>query len=159
MESGILNSITPLDFPGLRDALCDSQQTVQEPTIDTTDSGRLVDFDTEITAIGDLSSFTALINLDVTGPVLWGDDEDEEMVLLSSILPNSLETLTIKNEWDEFLEQVLNRLSLDCTAYLPTLRRISASWRPAPRVEAEYLSSAFSQANVNLVLDVSVDDD
>lgn len=143
-----------VDLPALRKSLQRVQRTLTCLTIDTSESAWRVDVDQVIPALGSLREFKSLTYLDVAGLVLWGDDDTSEPPPLSELLPVSLQTLTIKTEWDDDVEDALNQLSLDCALSLPSLKRVECNWRPAPRFEAEYLMNACQSAGVDLILDV-----
>lgn len=141
-----------VNLPMLRRSLQHICKTLTHLTIDTSESASLVDLDQSIPAFGSLRDYEVLKYLDVAGLVLWGDDDFSELVPLSSILPCSLETLKIKVEWDDDVEDALHELSFDCAACLPNLKRIECNSRPAPRSVAEYLIKAFHMADVDLIL-------
>jgi hypothetical protein len=143
-----------VDLPSLRTGLLHVQSTLNHLTIDTMESAWRVDMDIMIPALGSLREFTALKHLDVTGLVLWGDDDTLESPPLSSILPEFLETLAIRTEWDDDVEDALYHLSLDCTGLLPHLKEVRCTWRPAPRLIGEHLVDAFQLLGVDLVLDI-----
>jgi hypothetical protein len=122
-------------------------------TIDTMEAICQIDMEEDIPAIGSLREFTSLKHFDVSGLVLWGDCEELEFPRLSGVLPESLETLTIKTEWDDDVEDALYNLCEDAFA-VPRLRTLTCTWGPAPRATAEALISAFRKINVELVLSI-----
>ncbi len=144
----------PIYLPALRNSLLQVCKTLTHLTIDTSDSASQVDMDASIPALGSLRAFKALIYLNVAGLVLWGDDDIAEPVSLSLILPESLETLIIKSEWDDDVEDALHQLSIDCTSSLPSLKEVECRWRPAPRYIAGYLIDTFCMIGVALALDI-----
>jgi hypothetical protein len=146
-----------VDLPALRNSLQHVQKTLIDLTIDTMESAWRVDINRIVPPIGSLREFNALKHLDVAGLVLWGDDDTSESPALSSLLPQSLETLAIKTEWDDDIEDALYQLSVDCTDFLPNLKKVECTWRPAPRFVAEYLVDACRQEGVELILDIDED--
>lgn len=144
-----------VNLPALRAGLQRVQNTLTHLTIDTMESAWRVDLDRTIPALGSLREFKALKHLDVAGLVLWGDEDISETSLpLSALLPESLETLIIKTEWDDDVEDSLHQLSVDCAVWLPALESIDCTWTPAPAVVADYLIDGFHFMGVKLVLDV-----
>lgn len=145
-----------VDLPAIHTGLQHVQSTLSHLTIDTMESAWRVDMDRKIPALGSLREFKALRYLNVAGLVLWGDgDILATPPPLSTLLPESLETLIIKTEWDDDVEDALQQLSVDCTSQLPALRKIECTWSPAPAFEAECLQDYYQSAGVELVLDVS----
>jgi hypothetical protein len=122
-------------------------------TIDTMESICQIDIDEDIPAIGSLREFTSLQHLDVSGLVLWGDCDDLELPRLSGVLPESLETLIIKTEWDDDVEDALYNLCEDAFA-VPRLRDLTCNWGSRPRTRAEALITAFKNISVELVLSI-----
>lgn len=128
--------------------------SLERLVLDTLESTWQVSMDEDIPTIGSLHDFTALKHLDVSGLVLWSDDDDTiEHPPLALILPESLETLTVHVEWDDYVEESLIGLSRDCQSLLPHLKSIDCSWRPAPGEMADVLTAMFKDANVELKLD------
>jgi hypothetical protein len=123
-------------------------------TIDTIDSICQIDMDEDIPAIGSLREFTSLQHLDVSGLVLWGDCDELELPRLSEILPASPDTLTVKTEWDDEVEDAFYNLCED--AFAVPLLTLTCTWGPAPRATAEALISAFKKIDVELVLSLDV---
>ena len=144
-------------LPAFRSFLRRFETTLTSLTLDTMDSCCLVDMDEDILAFGSFREFTVLRYLEASGLVLWGDCDYLEYAELSTILPASLEGLKIKTEWDDDIGDALHNLYGDCPAALPHLKSVECTWRPAPRLIAEYLSEAFSKVGVELVLSV-IDD-
>ncbi|KAJ8110211.1 hypothetical protein OPT61_g6885 [Boeremia exigua] len=141
-------------LPSLHSSLQRVRKTLTHLTIDTSESASRVDIDLDIPALGSLRKFEALVYLNVAGLVLWGDDDITELVSLSLLLPESLETLIIKNEWDDDVEDALHQLSIDCAASMPKLKTVECTWRPAPRYIAHYLIEAFRAVAVELALEL-----
>lgn len=146
-----------VNLPLLHTALQHIRQTLTHLTIDTSESASRVDMDANIPAMGSLRMFEALTYLDVAGLVLWGDGDNTEPAPLSSILPESLETLIIKEEWDDDIEIALHELSVDCAVSLPNLKTIQCTWRPAPKFTADLLKEAFRTVAVDISLDIEAD--
>lgn len=148
-----------IKLPYLRKYLGVFTTSLESLTIDTLDSGWLVDMDVDIPAFGSLREFTALKHLDVSGLVLFGDcsDIDDSPLQLASMLPKSLETLKIQIEWDDDIEDALLTLLPDCTKMLPSLKIIDCTWRTAPKIIAEYLKAAFKDIGVQLLLSTEED--
>ena len=144
----------PVDLPALWASLQKVKSTLTHLAIDTSESAWRVDMDQGIPALGSLRDFQALTHLDVAGLVLWGDNDFWESPPLSTLLPESLEMLTIKTEWDEDVEDVLHQMSIDCAISLPSLRKVECSWRPAPDLIADILIDAYRRAGVELILDI-----
>ena len=142
------------NLPALQKSLQLVQQTLTYLTIDTSQSAWRVDMDRITPALGSLREFKALTYLSVAGLVLWGDDDTLELLPLSALLPESLETLIVKTEWDDDVEDALHQLSIDCAISLPNLRKVECTWRPAPGFVADYLIDACRLAGVDLVLDI-----
>jgi hypothetical protein len=143
-----------VDLPALHRSLQRVQKTLTCLTIDTSESAWRVDFDQVIPALGSLRGFKAITCLNVAGLVLWGDDDTSEPPPLSALLPGSLESLVIKTEWDDHVEDALHQLSIDCAVCLPRLKRVECNWRPAPGFVADFLIDAYQSAGVELVLDI-----
>ncbi|KAH7087456.1 hypothetical protein FB567DRAFT_346162 [Paraphoma chrysanthemicola] len=149
----------PIELAVIGQALRKFTSTLQSLRVDTLDSGWLVDMETDIPALGSLRDFTRLANLEVSGLALWGDynsleGPDER---LSSLLPSSIASLSIRTEWDDDVEHALHMLLPDCTELLPNLKRVDCSWRPAPTAIADYLVLAFQEQGVDLILDAEED--
>lgn len=142
-----------VELPALHKSLRQVRKSLTHLTIDTSESAWRVDINRIIPALGSLREFTALTHLDVAGLVLWGDDDTLEPPPLSSLLPESLETLIINTEWDDDIEDALQQLSVDCAASLPNLKKVDCTWRPAPGFAARYLKDTFHLIGVDLVLD------
>ncbi|KAH7074502.1 hypothetical protein BKA63DRAFT_513165 [Paraphoma chrysanthemicola] len=147
----------PIELAVIGQALRKFTSTLQSLRVDTLDSGWLVDMETDIPALGSFRDFSRLANLEVSGLALWGDynsleGPDER---LSSLLPPSITSLSIRTEWDDDVEHSLHMLLPDCTELLPNLKRVECSWRPAPVAIADYLVMAFQEQGVDLILDAS----
>jgi hypothetical protein len=140
----------------LRKALIKFTGCLESLTINTLDSEWQVSDNTDIPALGSLRAFTVLKDLDVSGIVLFGDcdEPDPASLQLASILPESLERLNVEMEWDTDIEDALHALLPHCSFSLPNLKKIKCTWRPAPRVIAEYLMEAFRDVDVELILSV-----
>jgi len=138
-----------VDLPALHRSLQHVRRTLTHLTIDTSESAFRVEIESNIPALGSLREFKVLRYLDVAGLVLWGDDDTAEPAPLSLLLPESLEMLIIKDEWDDDIEFALLQLSADCRAYLPNLRRIQCNWR---KPTADYLTEVFQVVGVDIVL-------
>jgi len=145
-----------IELPVLRQALSTFTTCLEYLTIDTLDSEWQVNDNTDIPAIGSLRDFTALKNLDVSGIVLFGDYDAPHpaSLRLASMLPESLEHLNIDIEWDDDIEEALHVLLPECSSLLPNLKKIRCTWRPAPKIIADYLVEAFQDIGVELILSV-----
>lgn len=149
-----------VDLPALRSALQNVQYTLNHLTIDTMESAWLVDIERTIPPLGSLRDFKVLKYLNVTGLVLWGDDDiGGASPPLSALLPESLETLIVKTEWDDDVEDALHQLSTDFAAWLPALKKVECKWTPAPGWVADYLIDAYQLGGVELVLNVGDTED
>lgn len=146
-----------VDLPRLWTSLQRVRTSLTHLTIDTSESAWRVDMDRNVPALGSLSGFSALKYLEVAELVLWGDDDSTDPSPLAAILPVSLETLVVKAEWDDDIEDALRELSGECAVCLPVLKRLECTWRPAPRSVAGRLVDAFRRVGVDLVLDVEDD--
>jgi hypothetical protein len=144
----------PADLPGIHRSLSRFQSSLTRLTIDTTESAWRVDSGTFIPALGSLRDFKVLAYVDVAALVLWGHGDFWEQAPLSQLLPESLEHLILKTEWDEDIEDRLDQLSSECTTSLPKLKRVECTWRPAPGFIADLLIDACHSAGVDLILDV-----
>jgi hypothetical protein len=144
----------PVDLPYIHHSLSRFQSSLTRLTIDTTESAWQVSLDTYIPALGSLRDFKVLAYVDVAALVLWGDGDFWEQKSLSELLPESLEHLVLKTEWDEDVEDRLYQLSSECTTSLPRLKRVECTWRPAPSFIADLLTDACHSAGVDLILDV-----
>jgi hypothetical protein len=159
VDNSILSDRGPpreeLDLRAIGRALSRFATTLQSLRVDTLESGWLVDMETDIPAIGGFREFTKLTNLEVSGLALWGDYSSPEYQdeRLSSLLPPSIEILSIRTEWDDDVEHALHTLIPECTTTLPNLRQVECSWRPAPKAIAEYLVMAFQDKGVKLIVD------
>jgi len=145
-----------IDLPKLRPGLSRFTACLQDLTIDTLDSEWQVNVNTDVAAIGSLRDFIALKNLDVSGIVLFGDYDAPHpaSLRLASMLPESLEHLNIDIEWDDDIEEALHVLLPECSSLLPNLKKIRCTWRPAPKIIADYLVEAFQDIGVELILSV-----
>lgn len=149
------DSFVPLEtvnLPHLRRSLQRVCKTLTHLTIDTSESASRVDLDRGIPPLGSLCEFETLRYLNVAGLVLWGDDDLVDPLPLSSLLPKSLETLVIKVEWDDDVEDALHELGFDCANALPSLKTVECTWRPVPKSIADYLTRSFRIVHVDLVL-------
>jgi hypothetical protein len=144
----------PVDLPWIHQCLSRFQSSLTRLTIDTTESAWRVDLDTWIPALGSLRGFKVLAYVDVAALVLWGDGDFWEQAPLSELLPESLEHLILKTEWDEDIEDKLYQLSSECAISLPRLKRVECTWKPAPSFIADLLIDACHLAGVDLILDV-----
>lgn len=144
-----------INLEALRRHLAPLQQSLECLVLDTLESTWQVGLDENIPTIGSLRDFAALKHLDVSGMVLWSDDDTIEQPRLATILPPNLETLIINVEWDDYVEAGLVGLSKDCTSQLPNLKSVNCSWRPAPRPIAEALIAEFKDAGVTLELAIA----
>jgi hypothetical protein len=142
------------DLPSIHRSLSRFRSSLTRLTIDTTESAWRVDLDPFIPALGSLRGFNVLAYVDVDALVLWGQGDFWEQAPLSQLLPESLEHLILKTEWDEDIEDKLDQLSSECTTSLPNLKRVECTWRPAPGFIADLLIDAFHSAGVDLKLDV-----
>jgi hypothetical protein len=149
--------ITPIDLPRLRQALGRFCHSLEHLELDTLESGWQVTLDEDIPTIGDLRDFSVLKHLDVSGLVLWTDDDMAEHPPLASILPRSLETLAIQVEWDDYVEDSLMALSRDAASQLPNLRTIDCSWRPASAEITPLLTDMFAIVGIVLKLGIAAD--
>ncbi|RAR01971.1 soluble epoxide hydrolase [Stemphylium lycopersici] len=113
-----------------------------------------VDMDEDIPSFGSLREFTALKHLNVSGLVLFGDCMGLDYPRLSAILPESLETLSIKMEWDDDISDALYNLYEDFPTTFNQLRMVECAWRPAPRTVAELLVAEFKSIGVELILEI-----
>ncbi|KAJ4302968.1 hypothetical protein N0V90_001859 [Kalmusia sp. IMI 367209] len=141
-----------INLEGLRRHLEPFQYSLECLVLDTLDSTWQVGLDEVIPTIGNLRGFSALKHLDVSGMVLWSDDDTVEQPRLASILPPNLQTLVINVEWDDYVEEGLAGLSEDCAFQAPNLRSVNCSWRPAPSPIAEALIAEFKDVGVTLEL-------
>ena len=152
---------SPLFLAVLREDLRRFENTLEYLVLDTLESSWLVALDEWIPTIGSLREFVSLKHIDVSGMVLWSDDENvatdgsAQHPPLSSILPPSLETMVVNVEWDYDIEDSLAGLARDCTLHLPNLKRIDCSWRPAPMLAGRDLVRRFEEAGVALKLDIA----
>lgn len=144
-----------IDLPRLASSLEAFHHSLERLVLDTLDSGWIVSMEQDIPPIGSLRQFTRLKHVDVSGLVLWGDvHSDAAYPALALRLPESLEELIIRTEWDDDVEDSLLDLSRDCPTLLPSLRNVDCSWRPAPSSLAEWLKDEFDAATVELILSV-----
>jgi hypothetical protein len=142
-----------VNLPALRASLQHVQSTLSHLTVDTTGAVWLVDKERTIPALGSLRNFKALRYLNVTGLALWGDDEiSGAPPPTSSLLPDSLETLVIKAEWDDNVEDALYQLSVDCAVQLPVLRKVECTWSNVPASVADNLIDTYRSKGVKLLL-------
>jgi hypothetical protein len=144
----------PADLPSIHRSLSKFQSSLTRLTIDTTELAWRVGLDTFIPALGSLRGFKVLAYVDVAALVLWGDGDFWEQAPLSQLLPESLEHLILKTEWDEDIEDKLYQLSSECTTSLPKLKRVECTWKPAPGFMADLLIDACYLAGVDLILDI-----
>jgi hypothetical protein len=143
----------PIDLPALRLSLSKHKSTLESIVLDTLESGWMIPMDQDIPAIGSLRDFIALKLLDVSGLVIlgdYGDDSELEQPRLAHILPESLERLTIRAEWDEDVEEAMYNLRNDCREWLPNLKFIDCSWRPASNTTVETFVQDFAAAGIEL---------
>ncbi|KAF1974477.1 hypothetical protein BU23DRAFT_567308 [Bimuria novae-zelandiae CBS 107.79] len=156
----------PINLAALRFDLRHLESSLESLILDTLDSTWMVELDREIPTIGSLHEFGVMKHLEVSGMVLWNDenlDEDldkeedapSKQPPLSWILPPSLETLVINVEWNYLVEDGLSGLSKDWTVHLPNLKSIDCSWRPAPMDSGEHLTAEFEKVGVALKLDIA----
>ncbi|EOA89215.1 hypothetical protein ACJQWK_09195 [Exserohilum turcicum] len=143
-----------IDLPAYRSVLLTLSDSLETLTIDTTDATCQVDMDEDIPAFGSFRQFTALKHLNVSGLVLFGDCHGQDYPRLSAILPDSLETLSIKTEWDRDIAVVLVTLYKDLSTTPSRLRILDCSCGPAPRMVAEMLMAAFRTTGIHLVLSI-----
>ena len=151
---GSLSPPSAVDLPRIYRSLERFQNSLTRLTIDTTESAWRVDLDTVIPALGSLRTFKVLAYVNVGALVLWGDGDFLEQAPLSELLPESLEHLILKAEWDEDIEDRLYQLSSECTTSLPKLKRAECTWRPAPGFIADLLIDACHSAGVDLILEI-----
>ncbi|KAK7179444.1 hypothetical protein PSPO01_14527 [Paraphaeosphaeria sporulosa] len=146
-----------IDLQELRKSLERFEPSLESLILDTLGSSWLVELDQDIPTIGSLREFTYLKHVEVSGMVLWNDDDDDAITQrrLSSILPSALETLVINVEWDDYVVQALLDLAVDCAEQLPSLKRIDCSWRPASMFTGHELIGDFERVGVELRLDVA----
>ncbi|KAL1608173.1 hypothetical protein SLS60_003112 [Paraconiothyrium brasiliense] len=146
----------PIDLRKFRKRLQPFEKTLEVLALDTLDSSWLVELEEDIPTIGSLREFTNLKHVEVSGMVLWSDDDGTvKQPRLSSILPSALETLVVNVEWEEDVEEALADLAIDCKAHFPNLKKVDCSWRPAPMFVGRNLITEFERAGVNLKLDVA----
>lgn len=148
------NDDTGIDLPAFRSVLLALKDSLETLTIDTMDATCQVDMDEDIPPFGSLREFTALKHLNVSGLVLFGDCMGLDYPRLSVILPESLETLSIKMEWDDDIADALYNLFEDYSTVPTQLRVVECAWRPAPRMNAELLIAEFKSIGVQLILDI-----
>ncbi|KAF2446639.1 hypothetical protein P171DRAFT_430748 [Karstenula rhodostoma CBS 690.94] len=146
-----------IDLEELRKSLRPFEHTLESLVLDTLDSSWLVELDQVIPTIGSLREFTNLKHIEVSGMVLWDDDEDltVKQPRLSSILPSALETLVVNVEWDDDVEEALVDLATDRATHFPSLKKIDCSWRPAPMFVGRDLIAEFGRLGVQLKLDIA----
>jgi hypothetical protein len=147
-----------IDLRALRLSLVGFHHCLEHLELDTSESRWQVTLDEHIPTIGDLRHFTVLKHLDVSGLVIWSDDEIAEEGLLAANLPVSLETLVIRVEWDDYVEDNLVALSNDAATQLPNLRSIDCSWSPAPVEVAPLLTNIFEAVGIHLRLSIVSED-
>ena len=142
----------PIELDKLAKALSLYQHSLESLVLDTLESTWQVSLDENIPTLGSMRHFTALRHLDVSGLVLWNDNDTNEHPPLASILPASLETLIIHVEWDDDVEESLEALARVCLKEFPNLKMVDCSWRPAPCDMADVLVGMFEDAGVKLRL-------
>ncbi|KAJ4366779.1 hypothetical protein N0V83_007304 [Neocucurbitaria cava] len=108
-----LTYLNEVDLPAMRQGLIKFQTSLTSLTINTMDSSWQVDLDIDIPGFGSFREFVVLRYLDVSGLVLWGDSIDEEYPRLSTMLPESLEILKVKTEWDHDVDDAFCNLIED----------------------------------------------
>jgi hypothetical protein len=148
----------PIDLHALRQSLGRFRHCLEHLELDTSESRWQVTLDEHIPTIGDLRDFTVLKHMDVSGLVIWSDDEEAEERLLAANLPASLETLVIKVEWDDYVEENLEALSKNAATQLPNLKSIDCSWSPAPVEVAPLLTNMFDAVGIDLTLSIVSED-
>lgn len=163
MSSGSFNDIhpVPIDLRQLNSALSKHKSTLESLTLDTLESGWMVSMDQDIPAIGSLRHFTVLKALDVSGLVLWGDQEEPEpeQHSLAHLLPEALERLTIRVEWDEDAVDSLARLLPYRDEMLPNLKSVDGSWRPCTKEYAMLLEQDFVMHGIEIRMQYSDEED
>jgi hypothetical protein len=143
----------PIDLQRLRQNLSRFHNSLEHLDLKTLDSGWRIYLDGEILTIGDvrdLRDFSTLKHVEVPGLVLRDDATDNPP--LASMLPTSLETLIIHEEWDNYVEDTLMALSKDAVSQLPRLKSVDCSCRPAPSQVAPLLIDMFAAVGVVLKL-------
>ncbi|KAJ4353760.1 uncharacterized protein N0V89_005490 [Didymosphaeria variabile] len=139
-----------------REDLQPFEKTLEFLALDTLDSSWLVELEEDIPTIGSLREFTNLKHVEVSGMVLWSDDDGTvKHPRLSSILPSALETLIVNVEWEDDVEEALADLAKDCAVHFPDLKKVDCSWRPAPMFVGRDLITEFEKAGVSLKLDIA----
>lgn len=137
------------------------ENTLESLVVDTLESTWLVGLEEHIPTIGSLREFKNLKHIEVSGMVLWSDDDDQETdgtfehPRLSSVLPAALETFVVNVEWDDYVEDALVGLAEDRAAYFPNLKTVVCTWRPAPMFVGRHLITEFERAGVKIELDVA----
>jgi hypothetical protein len=138
-----------IDFPELLRSLKRSENTLESLVC-------LIEVDEQMTSVGSLREFTNLTHVEVSGMMLWGnDDRVVKQPRLSTILPSALETLIINVVWDLDVEQALADLGDDCAVHFPSLKKLDCSWRPAPMLVGRDLITKFAELGVSLNLDIA----
>jgi hypothetical protein len=169
----------PIELPDLGAALAKHKDTLEYLELDTLDSDWVFSIDQEIDTIGSLQHFTSLKTLIVSGLVLFNDNEStsppetstsEELeqsakntdTPLASILPSSLEYLTIRVECDAVLEDNLLTLLQHCQQYrsdFPNLRVIDCTWDASPASCQGTLIQPFAELGIDLRLKLEEPED
>lgn len=142
----------PIRLPMLGKSLLQHSRTLESLVLDTLESNWQVSMDMDVPPIGSLRDFVWLKKLDVSGLVLWGDHDDEtcEHESLASILPECLEHLVIRNEWDIHLNTFLCDFPANGPSPLPKLKHLDCSWRPIDKHDAEWMISILASCGVEL---------
>jgi len=148
---------TPINLLRLRQALRRFCHSLDYLELDTLESRWQVTLDEDIPTIGNLRDFTVLKHLNVSGLVLWSDNDTVEHPPLASMLPPSLETLAIQVEWDDYVEDSLMTLSQDAPSQLPNLKTIDCLWQPASVEMAPLLTDMFTAVGISLSLSIAED--
>ncbi|KAH6644197.1 hypothetical protein C7974DRAFT_439465 [Boeremia exigua] len=156
------NRISPdydVELPQIHHSLSKFQDSLTRLTIDTTDLAPWGTLSSFVPALGSLRSFKVLAFVEVTALVLWGEGDFWDQGPLSELLPESIEHLILKTEWDEDIEEKLDQMSSECTTYLPKLKKVECTWRPASGFIADLLIDACRLAGVDLRLSVEESQD
>ncbi|KAF2651141.1 hypothetical protein K491DRAFT_696686 [Lophiostoma macrostomum CBS 122681] len=160
----------PIELPGLNTTLAKHKDTLEHLELDTLESEWVFDMDEEMHTIRSLQHFTSLKTLIVSGLVLFNDNESSTSssssetsetsespttVPLSSILPHSLEHLTIRVEYDAIVEGAFLTFLQHLQQYrsdFPSLRTIDCTWDPSPATCQKTLVQPFADVGVDLRL-------
>lgn len=118
-----------IDLALLKSTLSASRYTLEYLVIDARNAGQKNFPNQIVRSIGSLRCFSALKYIEVCDVVLWGYNQENGCQLpLPGHLPESLEVLVIRSEWNTGLERFLLEISKQRKDTLPKLRLVDCSW-------------------------------